>query len=530
MTNGNRAIARLQAVWAAATLAKWAFTLLVAIFAYAEGGAVGVGIAALARALPSALLAPWVALAVDRSSRVTALRVSCAVRAAGMAATSVAVSTGAPLGVVVAAAVAVTVADTAHRPAQAALLPRLARTPAELARANTVWSVLDSAGFLVGSLLVGVLVAGAGIVPACWVCTALFSLALAGSATLRTDPPRPVAATTGGGTTGGSHLLGGLRVLRRDRRLRLLVGSYGVDMLVQGLLDVLLVVAAIELLGLGGEGAGWLSAAWGAGGLVAGAGAGVLLRRGRAGTALLVGFPLAGAALVVVGLVPVPAVALALLVVFGVGSGLIEIAHLNLTQRFVPAGVLGRVYGVQEVLDVATTALGGIAAAGLVVLLGVPGALVTVGVAMPVVALVLRRPLRAMESGVQVPEREFALLRGLEIFAPLPVATIETLALRARVEQVDAGAVVITQGEPGDAFFVIADGVVEIVVDGVRRRFQSVGEHFGELALLRDVARSATVRARTPLTLLAIDRAEFLAGTQPTFTPKSRAIPASPEA
>lgn len=525
MAKANGAIGRLQGVWAAATLAKWAFTLLVAIFAYGEGGAAGVGIAALARALPSAVLAPWVAVAVDRSSRVTALRVSCAVRAAGMAATSVAVSTGAPLGVVLAAAVAVTVADTAHRPAQAALLPRLARTPTELARANTVWSVLDSAGFLVGSLLVGVLVAGAGLVPACWVCTALFTVALAGSATLRTDPPRPITTTTG-----GSHLLGGLRVLRRDHRLRLLLGSYGVDMLAQGVLDVLLVVAAIELLGLGEEGAGWLSAAWGAGGLLAGIAVGVLLRRDRAATALLIGFPLAGAALVVVGLVPVPAVAIALLVVFGVGSGLIEIAHLNLTQRFVPAGVLGRVYGVQEVIDVATTALGGIAAAGLVVLLGVPGALITVGVAMPVVALVLRRPLRAMESGVRVPEREFALLRGLEIFAPLPVATIETLALRSRVEQVDAGAVVITQGEPGDAFFVIADGVVEIVVDGVRRRFQGVGEHFGELALLRDVARSATVRARTPLTLLTIDRAEFLAGTQPTFTPKSRAIPASPEA
>ncbi|MHA6785969.1 cyclic nucleotide-binding domain-containing protein [Pseudonocardia saturnea] len=89
---------------------------------------------------------------------------------------------------------------------------------------------------------------------------------------------------------------------------------------------------------------------------------------------------------------------------------------------------------------------------------------------------------------------------------------------------------VITQGEPGDAFFVIADGVVEIVVDGVRRRMQGAGEHFGELALLRDTARSATVLARTPVTLLTIDRAEFLAGTQPTLTPKSRAIPASPEA
>jgi MFS family permease len=489
---GNREIVRLQAVWAAAALAKWAFTILVAIVAYGEGGVAGVGIAALARAAPPAVLAPWIALLVDRSSRVAALRVSCAVRASGMAATSIAVATGAPLPVVLAAVVVVTVADTAHRPAQAALLPGLARTPAELARANTAWSVLDSAGFLVGSLLVGVLVAGAGLEPACWVCTALFTTALAGTYTLRTDPPRPVTAATG-----GTHVLGGLRVLRRDRRLRLLVGSYGVDMLAQGVLDVLLVVAAIELLGLGEEGAGWLSAAWGAGALLSGVAAGVLLRRGRAATALLLGFASAGAALVVVGSVPVPAVALALLAVFGVGSGLIEIAHLNLTQRLVPPAVLGRVYGVQEVIDVATTALGGIAATGLVALLGVPGALVAVGAVLPVVALVLCRPLRALEPGERVPEREFALLRGLEVLAPLPVASIEALALRARVEHLDAGAVLVA---PGHALLVVADGVLDVVVDGVWRRIQAVGELAG--------LPTATVRARTPVTLLAVDRTD----------------------
>ena len=517
---GNREIVRLQAVWAAAALAKWAFTILVAIVAYGEGGVVGVGIAALARAVPPAVLAPWIALLVDRSSRVAALRVSCAVRASGMAAASVAVSTGAPLPVVLAAVVVVTVADTAHRPAQAALLPGLARTPAELARANTAWSVLDSAGFLVGSLLVGVLVAGAGPEAACWVCTALFTTALAGTCTLRVDPACPVTAATG-----GTHVLGGLRVLRRDRRLRLLVGSYGVDMLAQGVLDVLLVVAAIELLGLGAQGAGWLSAAWGAGALLAGVVAGMLLRRGRAATTLLLGFASAGAALVVVGAVPVPAVALALLAVFGVGSGLIEIAHLNLTQRLVPPALLGRVYGVQEVIDVATTALGGIAATGLVVLLGVPGALVAVGAVLPVVALVLRRPLRALVPE-RVPEREFALLRGLEVLAPLPVASIEALALRARVEHLDAGAVLVA---PRHVLLVVVDGVLDVVVDGVGRQVQGVGE--------RADLPTATVRARTPVTLLAVDRTDVgrptwarPAGAQPTLTPKSRAIPASPEA
>ena len=159
-----------------------------------------------------------------------------------------------------------------------------------------------------------------------------------------------------------------------------------------------------------------------------------------------------------------------------------------------------------------TAALGGVVAAGLVALLGVDGALVALGLALPVVGLVLRRPVRAMGAGVRAPEREFVLLRGLALFAPLPVAAVETLALRARTVHADAGSVLITQGEPGDTFYVVADGTVAVDVDGVPRRTQGRGEGFGEIALLRDVPRTATVRAVTPVTLVAVDRDEFLAG------------------
>jgi MFS family permease len=501
------AIVRVLVVWAAATVARWAFTILLALYAYEQGGVVAVGVAALVRALPPAVAAPAVALWVDRTSRVRALRWSCGLRAVLMVVTAVAVTAGASVLPVLALAAGLTVAEAAHRPAQAGLLGRLARTPTELATANVAWSVLDSGGFLAGSLLVGVLVATTGPVPAFWACAALFAVALAVAGTLAADDP-PVAVVT----SAWSQVSGGARSIRRDPRLRVLTTMYGLDMLTQGVLDVVLVVAAIELLGLGGEGAGWLSAAWGIGGVLAGVAVRPLLRRGRPATVLLLGCLVAGLPLVAVGLLPHPVAAVALFVVLGVGSGSIEIADLTLTQRLVPADVLGRVYGVREVIDVGTTAVGGILAAGLVSLLGVNATLVALGVVLPLAALVRNRPLRALQSGIRVPEDAFALLRAMPMFAPLPVVTVETLAVRARTVHAAPGDDVITQGDPGSTFYVVVAGEVEVLVDGAWCRTIGPGDHFGEIALLRDVARTATVRALAPLTLLALDRAEFLAG------------------
>ena len=287
--------------------------------------------------------------------------------------------------------------------------------------------------------------------------------------------------------------------------------AFGVDMLVQAMVDVLIVIVAVSLLDMGQQGAGWLSAAWGVGGLAGGLAAGSLLSRGRIAQGLSVGFLLVGVPLIAVAAFPHAPAALVLFVVLGVGFGLVEVALLTLTQRLVASDVLARVYGVQETLGVIATALGSIGVAALVELFGVRWALLAAGAVLPGFVIALRRQIAALEAGTRVPEQVFELLRGLDLFAPLPMATVETLAVRCRHEAAEPGAEILHQGDHGDTFFVIEDGDIAVLKHGVVQRIEGTGEYFGEIALMHDTPRTATVLAKTAVQLLAIDRADFLA-------------------
>ena len=384
----------------------------------------------------------------------------------------------------------------------------------EMAAANVAWSMIDCIGFLAGSLLVGVAVATGGLASAFAICVAPFALAgglLAGMARDAPEPPIDVPGGSGDAAADGSELLAGVRTILGHPQLRLLVGSFEVDMSVQAMVDVLIVIAAISLLGMGQQGAGWLSATWGVGGLAGGLAAGSLLSRGRAAQGLSVGLLLVGAPLVVVAAVPRVPGALVSFAVLGLGFGLVEVALLTLTQRLVASDVLARVYGVQETLGVIATAVGSIGAAVLVELFGVRWALLGAGVVLPAFVIALRRQIGALGARAQVPEQVFELLRGLDLFAPLPMATVETLAVRCRQERVESGAEIIREGDCGDTFFVIEDGDIDVLKHGLVQRTEGTGEYFGEIALMRDSPRTATVLAKTDVQLLAIDRVEFMA-------------------
>ncbi len=504
-------VRRLLVGWLLTSIGTWAFTILIALYAYDEGGATAVGVAVLVRMLPSGPAAPSVALLADRYSRRSVLVGSSVLRAVALVLVSAAVASGAPFALVLVLAALFTIAGTAHKPAQAALLPQLSRVPAEIAAANAALSGIEYAGFLAGSLLAGAVVDLIGLGGGMAVCVVPYVAAAVMLARLPHDErPPPVPAEEQ--PSGMSELLEGFRTVGAHPEMRLLSGMFAANMFVQGVVDVLLVISAIEVLGMGEGGVGWLNSAWGVGGLAGSFMALSLLGRGRLASGLTVGSLLAGVPLVIVGVWHSPAAALVLLAVLGAGYALTEVATFTLTQRLAADDVLARVFGVQETIFVVATALGSLLAAGLVVLMGIEASLIAAGLALPLLALVLWRRLEELEAEAVVPERAYALLRDLAMFEPLPIATIENLAARSDTNDYGPGDEIIRQGDRGERFYVIEEGAVDIFVDEVWIAQRGSGECLGEIALLRDSPRTATVIAATPLRLVELTSSDFLSG------------------
>ena len=301
----------------------------------------------------------------------------------------------------------------------------------------------------------------------------------------------------------------GLREVRTTPALRDSVGVLAALGLVYGVLDVLMVVVAVKLVGLGTGGVGILNSAWGAGGLVGGFAALTLLGRGRFSTAAAGGAVLIGVPLAALALVADPVVAIAGFVCLGVGYAVADTAGQTLVQRLASDETLARAFAVAETGNAIAVAIGSVLAPALIALFGVRGALGVVAVAVPAVAFARQRSLRRLNASAVVPERELQALRALDLFAPLPLATVETLALRAVPRVVLADEHVLVAGEAGDRFYVIADGHVEVQA-GATVRAEGPGEYFGEIALLRDVPRTATVVASTDCLLYALSREDFL--------------------
>jgi MFS family permease len=507
----NRDLTRVEVAWAAAALGDYAFSILLALYAYGEGGAGAVALTVVVRMLPSGVVAPYTAMLADRHSRRAILIWASAARAATLLGAAVAAWQGASLAVVLVFGAANTIAFTAHMPAQMALMPLLARSPTELAAANVLWSVVDYTGYLLGGLAAAALVTLAGLGTGIAACAAVCAAAALACAGLPRDArPEPLEESR----RVLAELADGLRTVARHPQIRVLQLAYAAKGVVEGAMDVLIVLAALELLHIGQSGAGWLSAAWGAGGVLGGVVSLAMLHRGWLASGLVTGFVIAGASFALIGVLDLPGPAYVLLLIAGIGGVLLEAAHLTLTQRLASDDVLGRVFGVQQTAEVIAVALGSVVAAVLTNVLDVRGAIIATGLALPLVAALVYRSVAGSEAGARVPERAFALLRALPLFRSLPVATLETLSLRSSERSFEAGTAIVRAGDPGHEFFVIADGEVEVEVGSGAggRRHLGAGEFFGEIALLHDVPRTATVSALGRVNAVVLDREQFLDG------------------
>ena len=506
---GTPGLRRLVTGWALASLGSWAFMIALSVYAYRQGGAGAVGLAAAVRMIPAGLAAPFTGLLGDRFSRRDVLVGLSAARAVALALVAAAVAASAPLALALVLAAVFTALQTGHRPAQNALAPLLASSPRQLAAATAVANAVENASFVAGSLLGGVLVAATSVSVGFAATAVAFALAAVVLATIPRDAV-PAHREIPTGASVAREALAGFPEVWAERGLRLVVGTLAVTTLVEGAADVLVVVSALQLLAMGTDGVGWLNAAWGVGGVLGGGVALSMLGRGRLSSGLAAGIVLAGLPLLAIAALPRVPVAVAVLAVLGVGYTLIEVAGHSLVQRLASDHLLARAFGVVETSYHLATGLGSILAAGVIALLGVRGALAVFGGALILLVAVRWSALGRLEAGAVVPEREFALLRGVPFCAPLPITTVEVLARDLVRVPMHAGEPVVREGEPGDQFYVIAEGRVLVSVRGEERRVEGPGDFFGEIALLRECPRTATVTALDDGLLMALEREHFL--------------------
>jgi MFS family permease len=479
---------RAQLAFGSAYAGEWALTVALGVVAFRDGGATAVGIVALIRMLPSALIAPFATAVADRVRRDRVLIWIGVTRAAAVGAAAVVLAVDLSTVFVYVLAVIATIPFTAFRPAHSALLPALCETPTELTAANASRGLLDSASWLVGPLLAALLldVSGPGAV---FVLTAGLSLWSALLVSLidyepapRETPPAPIRIA--------ADTADGLRAIAAQRDVTMLFGLGAVQAVTRGALNVFTVVVAIELLETGEPGVGVLTAAVGIGAVVGSLGASVLVGSRRLAAYTGVGIALWGIPLALIGVFPAELVALIMLAIVGAGNALVDLGYFTLFPRLMPDEVL-------------ITPL-------LIHLFGIQGALVAIGVMTPVVVALAWSRLVKVDEGLGAQADVIERLREVTMLRPLPVSTIEHLARNVREETVEPGEAVIEQGQVGESFYVIVAGEVEVEENGSSLRVLSDGDSFGEIALLRDVPRTTTVRARTSVALYALDRRHFV--------------------
>jgi len=501
----------LELAWTASIIGHYAYLVAVSVYAYDVGGESAVGLVFLARLIPAALASPFAGLLGDRYRREKVLLWTNVVRTVLVGAAAFGVYLDADPLVVYGLAIAATIVTTPFRSAQAALTPTLARSPSELTAANAVASGVDSLALFAGPAIAGLLLALAGsdivfaLTALLIVVSTVFVLLIRVETTTR--PRHELEADTI-----VSELFAGFGAIGAHSSLRVLVGLIAAQPAVAGVVQVFIVVASIELFDFGKGGVGLLNAAIGVGAFVGALAALSLTGARRLSPAFMLGMALWGVPLVVLGLWPEALLAILMFGVIGFGNSIANVSGLTLVQRTVPDEVMARVFGVIQMLALASMGIGAAIAPVLISLFGLEGALIATGAFLPVLVLLSRPWLAKVDAEAAVPaDDELRILTSVPIFTPLPGTSLEHLATRLVPLRVEAGSVIMREGDTGDRFYIIAKGELEVSQEGAALADLSTGDYFGEIALLRDTTRTATVTASTDVVLYALDREDFLA-------------------
>ncbi len=507
---GDGRMRRVLLAYLLCDLIEFATWMAVVLVAYANGGAVAVGVVSVAMLLPAIVIVPLIAGFGDRMPRGRALSLAHALVGVTSLGMCLLLVLDAPFWSVILGGAVQTIALSLVQPMHYSALPFLALRPGDLVAANGLSSFMDGASLFVGFLVAGVLTDVVGP----WVVLLACGLMGLVAALLTTRLGIAAAAeTTDDDEPGEIHAaVKGLLALRGNWGALALLALLGCTFLIDGANEPLTLTLNDEVLGLGESTAGLLAGGYGLGLALGGAMQAGLAHRSRLAPVVLAGALVLGGMWMAVALVGALGPALVLVTLAGMGASLIIVSARTLLQRSTDNTVLARVLAIQEGVQMSGQALGSLLAPLAILAVGPSSAFIPIGMLVIITGLVARATVGRLEATSTVRHREVEVLSRVPFLGLLPAYELEHLAQGALWRNVPSGQAVTTQGEPGDTFYVVAAGELSVTVDGhLRDHTLTTGDGFGEIALLHRVPRTATVSALTDCELLTVSAAQFLA-------------------
>jgi MFS family permease len=527
---GNPNLRRLNLAFAGSEIGDWAYATAITVWAYEVGGTRAVGIWFTVRLVIMALVTPFASTLVDRYSRRMMLVVTDVIRAAIILVVAGLIVIEAPPITVFVLATLTAVVAAPFRPAVGAILPSLARSPGELTAANGTINTLESLAFFLGPAIGGLLlvwfdvplVALVNVATFAW--SALLVLGITVPAKEASDPASGDGEAEGDEPAEGflRESMAGFQSIWANPGLRLVTGVYTIQTLIAGASAVFIIEMAVQMTPFGARGVGYLDSMFGVGALVGGLVAIGRASKGRLATDFGVGTILWGLPLLLTAVWPELWAAFLAVFIMGVGNPLADVNASTILQRTTPDAVLGRVFGALDTALIVAMAVGAAMMAPLIAAFGLQWSLAILAFIVAAAVLPAFGRLRRMDVELREPDG-LVLLRGLPLFAPLEPKSLEAIAQQLVRVQVAPGDAVITEGAEGDRFYVIESGACTATFQGEVLSQMGPGDPFGEIALLRDVPRTATVTADADSVLYALEREDFLAAVTGSTEVNTRA-------
>jgi MFS family permease len=530
----NPGLRRVTLAFGGSAIGDWAYATAVTVWAYDVGGASAVGVWAVVRWLLLALVTPLASMLADRLPRKLVMVSTDLVRAVLIAGAAALVHWHAPVYATFVVATLATLAGAPFRPALYAILPSLSRSPRELTAVNGLTSTVESLSFFVGPAMAGILLSITeppavflvDVVSFLWSAALVVGIRSAVAVPQHTggtsvDPSEGGNAASGADDTEAaatqtdesgllSETLAGFRTIWSAPDLRLVTSLICAQTVVAGASGVFTIALAAHFSALGPQGVGYLDATLGVGAILGGFIAIARASRQTLATDFGVGVLMWALPLVLVVVWPHLALVFAVMLLLGVANPLVDVNSLTILQRLSPNAVMGRVMGAVETALIAGMAVGALMMPFLIRAVGVTTGVAVLGAVIAVATVPSFPRLRRLDEQLR-PPAGLSLLGQLPVFAPLRPDVLDQLARELVRVEVAPGQEVISEGEPGDRFYVVDSGRVRATYQGRVLSEAGPGEPFGEIALLRDVPRTATVTALEATVLWALDRDPFLA-------------------